>query len=83
MGGPLAITFCNIYLTKLELDEVRLMKPLFYKCFVDDVINRGKNKKLDSLLISLSSYHPNVNFTVKVNPLKFLDTNIKIVKGKV
>ena len=36
-----------------------------------------------SLLTSLSCYHPNINFTVEVNPSKFLDSNIKIVDGKV
>ena len=59
------------------------MNPLFYKRFADDVINRKKKNKPDSILTSLSNYHPDVNFTVEVNPSKFLDTNKKIVDGKV
>ena len=34
-------------------------------------------------MIVLNSYHPNINITVEVYPSKFLDTNIKIVNGKV
>ena len=82
MGGLLSVTFSNIYLTKLEIDKVRSTKPLFHKCFVDDFINRRKKNTPESLLTSLNCYHPNMNFTVKVNPLKFLDSNLKIAIGK-
>ena len=83
MGGPLSVTFSNIYLSKLEIDKARPTKPSTYKCFVDDVINRRKKNKPDLLLTSLNSYHQNINFTVEVNPSKFLDASIKIVNGKV
>ena len=75
MGGPLSVTFSNIYLTKLIISKVRSTKPLFYKRFVDDVINRRQNTKPDALLTSLDSYHLNINFTTDVNPHKLLDTN--------
>ena len=80
MGGTLSVTFYNIYQTKLEVDQV---EPLFYKRFVDDVINRSKKNTPDSLLKSLNRYHQNINLIVEVNPSKFLDSNIKIVNGKV
>ena len=83
MGGHLSVTFSNIYLTKLEIDKVRTTKQLFSKRFVDDVINRRKEITPDSLLTSLNCYLPNINFTVEVNPSKFLDFNIEIVNGKV
>ena len=79
MGGPLWVTFSNIYLTKLEIDIVRPTKSLFYKRFVDDVINRRKKNTPDSLLTSLNCYHPNINFTGEVNSSKFVDSNTKIV----
>ena len=44
------------------------MKALFYKRFVDDFINRWKKNKSDLLPTSLINYHPNINFTVEVNP---------------
>ena len=40
MGGPLSVTFSNIYLTKLEKDQVKPLKAKFYRRFVDDVISR-------------------------------------------
>ena len=49
IGDPLSATFFNIYLTKLDLDKVRPPKPLFYKRFVDDIINRRKKDTPDSL----------------------------------
>ena len=58
------------------------MKALFYKRFADDFINRWKKNKSDSLPTSLINYHPNINFTVEVNPQKLRNTNIKTVDGK-
>ena len=70
-------------MVKLEIDKVGPTKPLFYKHFVDDIVNRRKKNTPDSLLTSLNCYHANTNFTVKVNSSKFLDSNIKIDNGKV
>ena len=75
MVDPLSVTFSNIYLTKLIISKVRSTKPLFYKRFVDGVINRRQNTKPDALLTSLDSFHSNTNFTIDVNPHKLLDTN--------
>ena len=61
MGGPLSVTFSNTYLTKLEIGRVRPTKPLFYKCFIDGVINRRKKNTPNLLLTSLNCYHPNIN----------------------
>ena len=83
MGRPLSATFSNIYLTKLEINKVRLTKPLFYKFFVDNVINTRQQNTPDSLLTLLSCYRPNIDFTVEVSPSRSLDSNIKIVDGKV
>ena len=83
MGGPLSVSFSNIYLRKLEIDKVIPTKLLFYKRFVDYVIYRRKKNTPDSLLTSLNCYHLNINFTVEVNSSKFLDSNIKIFDGKV
>ena len=44
MGGPLYVTFANIFLTKLE-NDVLPSKPIFYKRFVDDVIYRREARK--------------------------------------
>ena len=76
MGGPLSVIFSNIYLTKLENDIVVPMKPLFYRRFVDDVINKRRKNTPDLLLDKLNSYHPRIKFTIEVNPTRFLDTKV-------
>ena len=84
-GGPLLVTFSNIYLTKIEAGKVKLTRPLFYKRFVDDIIIRGKKSKPDSLLIWLSNYHPNIYLTVGANLCSLLDNDftghIKLLNG--
>ena len=83
MGGPLSVTFSNIYLTKLEMDKVKPTKPKFYKRFVDDVITRRRTDQPDLLFEEINSYHPNINFTVERNPSKFLDTNLTNINNKI
>ena len=83
MGWSLSVSLSNIYWAKLEIDKVRPMKPLFYMRSLGDANNRRKKNTPDSLLTSLNCYHPNINFTVEANPSWFLDSNIKIVNGKV
>ena len=47
MGGPLLVTFSDIYMTKMERDVVRPFNPIFYRRYVDDIYNRQKiNKKM-------------------------------------
>ena len=48
MGGPLSVIFSDIFMTKLEDDVVRPLKPIFYKRFVDDTFNIRKKKNLGS-----------------------------------
>ena len=52
--------------------------PSFYKRFVVDIINGRKIGNEDNFLKLLNAYHPKVNFTVEINPNKFLDTNIHV-----
>ena len=40
MSGPMSVTFSNIYLTKLEKDQVKPPKPKFFCRFVDYVLSR-------------------------------------------
>ena len=78
MGGPLSVTFANIYLTKLEREIVVPSKPRFYKRYVDDVIVRRKIGVTDNLFLSINKYHPKIKFTIEIQPTKFLDTNINV-----
>ena len=72
MGGPLSAMMADIFMVKMENDIVKPMNPLFYKRYVDDIIYRRKIENEDRFLKSLNSYHPKFNFTVEVNPAKFL-----------
>ena len=40
MGGPLSVTFSDIYMVKMENDVVIPSKPIFYRRFVDDIYSR-------------------------------------------
>ena len=50
---------------------------------VDNFKNTRKKNNCELLLRLLSNYHPNINSVVELNQSRFLDTNIKIVGGKV
>ena len=86
MGGPLSVTFSNIYLTTLEIDQVKPLKPKFYRRFMVDVISRRLKNTHDSLFKNLNNYEK-IKFAIETNPNKFLDTRllleIDIIKTEV
>ena len=47
MGGPLPVTFSDIFMIKMESEIVIPHKPLFYRRFVDDIYNRRKKFQRD------------------------------------
>ena len=51
-------------------------KAIFYKWYVDDIINRRKKHEKDLLFKKLNNYHPKIKLTTEINPLKFLDTEL-------
>ena len=54
MGGPLSVTFSDIYVVKMENDIVIPSKPIFDCIFVDDIYSGlGDNVLFDQL----NSYH--------------------------
>ena len=80
MGGPLSVTFSDIYMVKMENDVVMPSKPIFYLRFVDDIYSRWKLG--DNVLFDrLNNYHPNIKLTIEVNPSKFLDTKLTNING--
>ena len=80
MGRPLSVTFSDIYMVKMENDVVIPSKPIFYRRFVDDIYSRRKLGD-DVLFDRLNSYHPNIKFTIEVNPSKFLDIKLTNING--
>ena len=83
MGGPLSVTLSDIHMTRTKNNVVRPEKPLFYRRFVDDIINRRKKNEHHIIFENLNKYHPKINFTIEVNPCKFLDTKIINKKGNI
>ena len=47
---------------------------------MDDIYSRWKLGD-DVLLDRLNSYHPNIKFTIEVNPNRFLDTRLTTISG--
>ena len=80
MGGPLSVTFSDIYMAKLENEVVVPIKPIFYKRYVDDIYSRRK-KGDDYLFNQMNSYHPNIKLTIELSPSKFLDTKLTNISG--
>ena len=80
MGGPLSVSFSDIYIVKLENDVVTPSKPIFYYGFVDDIYSKWKLG--DNVLFDqLNNYHPNIKLTIEVNPSKFLNTKFTNING--
>ena len=52
-----------------------------YKSYVDDIYSKQIKNQTDDLFEKLNNYHPNIKFTIEVNPSKFLDTEIMIKNG--
>ena len=76
MGGPLSVTFSDIFMIKMENDIVIPTRPVFYHRYVDDIYNRRKENIEDSLFKALNSYYKNIKLTIEINPIKFLDTHL-------
>ena len=65
MGSPLSVDISGIFMTKLEKEVVYPEKPILYKRYIDDVFNRKKKNKEDTLLPKLNAYHNKIKFTVE------------------
>ena len=83
MGGPLSVTFAEIHVIRMENDIAIPLKPIFYRRFLDDIINQRKRNVLDELFFKLNSYHWNIKLTIEISPTKFLDTQLVNLNGKI
>ena len=83
MGSPLSVTFAEIHMVRMENDIVITLKPIFYRRFIDDIINRRKKNVPDELYSKLNNYHRNIKLTIEISPTKFLDTQLVNLNGKI
>ena len=77
--GPLSVNLPYIHMARTENNIVIPEKSLFYRGFVNAIINRRK-KNEHHIFENLNKYHPKISLTSEVNPCKFLD--IKIINNK-
>ena len=83
MGGSLSVTHAETHTTRMKNDVVIPLKPIFYRRFVDDMINRRKKYVPNELIFKLNNYHRNIKLTIELSPTKFLDTQLVNLKGKI
>ena len=75
MGGPLFVTFSDIYMIKMENIVVIPSKSIFHQRFVHGIYNRRKIG--DNVLFDLlNNYHANIKLTIELNPSKLLDNKL-------
>ena len=67
MSVPISVVFSDIFMCKMEFDVAAPVKPLFYKCYVDDAYLHRKKNIRDMLFEDFKSYHQNIKLTVEVN----------------
>ena len=82
MGHLLSVTLAEIHMIRMENDVI-LLKPIFYRRNVDDIINCHKKNVPDELFFKLNYYHQNIKLTIEICPTKFLDTQLVYLNGKV
>ena len=80
LGGPLSVTFSDIYMVRMENDAVISSKPIFYHRFVGGIYSRQRLGE-SVLFYQLNNYHPNIKLTMEVNPSKFLDSKLTNING--
>ena len=66
---------------RTESNVVKHEKTLFYRRFVDDIMNKRKKNKRDVIFEDLNKYHPKIILTIQVNSCKLFDTKIISNKG--
>ena len=81
MGGPLSVTFSDIYMIKTKSQIVIPRKPLFYRPYVDDIYNRRKKFKHDELIEKLNNDHPKIKLTIEFSLTKFLNASLHLNNG--
>ena len=72
MGAPISKVFSDIYMCKME-DDIKALKPIFYKSYVDDACIKRKCNKAATLSDVLNSFHPNVKFILEQNPTRLFE----------
>ena len=69
----------DIGMNKMEKEPVVLLKPNFYKRYVDNTITKWKkNTDIDQLFHGMNSHYKAIKLTVETSPARFLDMAFSI-----
>ena len=80
MGGPLSVTFSDIYMVKMQNDAVIPDLSMTFCRFIEDIYSRWK--LWDNVLFDqLNNYHPNIELSIELNPSNVLDTKLTNING--
>ena len=88
MGSPLGPLFANVFMDRLENENMEQLKNLglvFWKRYVDDTFSIIKTDNAQKVLDFLNSIHPNIKFTTELeqnNCIPFLDVLVKKKLGR-
>ena len=52
IGSPLSVSLAEIHMIRMKNDVVISLKPIFYRNFVDDIINRRRKNVPDELFLN-------------------------------
>ncbi|XP_057292671.1 uncharacterized protein LOC130621404 [Hydractinia symbiolongicarpus] len=84
MGSPLGTVLANIFMFELENEIVPKLENSvkFWKHYVDDTICFVNEKQINNVLVTLNSYHSNIQCTYEVendNYIAFHDVKVKFI----
>ena len=79
----LALSLLHYKIYKWSKWKITSQYLIFYKKYIDNIINRRKKHEEELLLKTLNNYHHKIKLTIEINPPKFLDTEIIISNNEV
>ena len=87
MGHPLSPNLSDIVMEDLETECIKRsnVKPMFYFCYVDDILLCIPSNSIDHTLNTFNTYDKNLQFTVETainNSISFLDVKIILDKHR-
>ena len=70
------VILAYIHMIRTENDVVKLLIPVSYKRYVDDIYSSRKTNCTDQWYHELNNYRLHINLTIETNPKEILDTQV-------